>query len=185
MPDFLLHLSPVDWLQLGLGLVLLVVGRRLYWLAVAGLGFAVGFYLADQLFTSSVEMRLLVGVAAGVAGGFLALAAQRLAVGAAGFVLGAWGLAVLVQRFGADLGLVQVELWMLPAAAFGGFLGLVFSSRVFDAVLLLAAALAGATLVVSPLELTPPWPTWIWLGLVVASLAVQAGTRRRKAKLDD
>lgn len=193
MPDVLLQLSPFEWLQIALGVVLLVVGRRFFWLALAGLGFAAGLYLADQLVSASnPETRLIVALVAGLVGGFVALAAQKLAVGAAGFILGAWGTAEVLGRFGTqsfrEAGLSDLGFWIIPLAFVGGLIGLLVAGKLFSAVLVLASSWAGASLVVGPLELATSWRTWTWIGLVVAGIVIQtglgSGRRPRRARLD-
>ncbi|MFN2155172.1 MAG: hypothetical protein ACK2UX_08035, partial [Anaerolineae bacterium] len=57
------------WLSIGVGAALLLLGRRLYWLFVAGAGFVIGATLSAELLQAeSAWMRLLAAIAAGLVG---------------------------------------------------------------------------------------------------------------------
>src|SRR6266446_1724973 len=75
-------LSPIGLL---VGLVLLVYGRRLYWLFVAGIGFLTGLALAPRLLVGQPEwMILLVALILALIGALLAVVAQKFVVGLVG-----------------------------------------------------------------------------------------------------
>ena len=62
---------------LGVGLLLLVLGRKLVWLGVAGLGFFFGVACAGAFFVEhSTGVVLLMGLSGGLLGALLAVTAQ-------------------------------------------------------------------------------------------------------------
>src|SRR5437879_752879 len=80
------------------GLVLLVYGRRLYWLFVAGIGFLTGLALGPRLLVGQPEwMILLVALVLALIGALLAAVAQKFVVGLIGFLAGG-GSGVLLLR---------------------------------------------------------------------------------------
>ena len=80
-----------------IGFVMLVIGRQLFWLTVAGLGFLLGMNYATQFFQYSGEIILLVSLGAGLLGAVLAYALQRAAAGLVGF-LGGWYLSIILME---------------------------------------------------------------------------------------
>ena len=72
------------------GVGLLAFGRKLFWLFVAGVGFAAGLALTAALFKTSPAWEvLLIAFGAGLAGALLAVFLQRIAMGVGGFIGGA------------------------------------------------------------------------------------------------
>jgi hypothetical protein len=126
-------------------------------------------------------VRLFLACAAGLFGMLLAIFVQRLAVGLAGFVVGAWFAAGLL---GLDLAHAMATR---PGPALlvllAGILAAVLAVRLFDFALIALSALAGAGLIADAAHLTgPPRPFFLVL-LAVAGIAVQAGwTGRRRAR---
>ena len=80
-----------------IGAAILLFGRKLFWLFVAALGFAVGLEIAAYFMREPPQwMTLLVALGAGVLGALLAIMLQKFAIAIAGFVAGgriAWALA--------------------------------------------------------------------------------------------
>src|ERR1041385_9171955 len=74
------------------GLALLLFGRRLFWLFVAALGFAIGLQLAPYLSQNPpLWLSLLLSLGLGLLGALLAVVLQKLAIAIAGFLGGALG----------------------------------------------------------------------------------------------
>ncbi|HEY5793016.1 MAG TPA: hypothetical protein VIS74_06945, partial [Chthoniobacterales bacterium] len=78
-------------LQIGAGVILLLMGRRLFWIFVGVVGFLVGFQFGTAAFAGSPWIWLL-AVAVGLAACLLAIVLQKVAVvlagAAAGWLLG-------------------------------------------------------------------------------------------------
>ena len=143
-----------------LGVLLLAFGRRLYWLALLGVGFFAGLLAADH-FVHGVDpdIRLVAALACGVGGAALAFFAQKVAVLLAGFLAGAGAVVA-----GLPLVWPEVGPWLWPVAIVGGLIGLGFANALFDLALLLLTCAVGALLVARALPLSPA------VGTVVASV---------------
>jgi len=150
-----------------LGLVILLAGRRLFWLVVAVAGFLGGLALVVQ-FLGDQQLGwigLAIAVLAGILGAVLAVFLQRVAVAIAGFVLGGYGLAWLLSLFMVD---IQQWLWLL-IFLMGGIIGASLMMIVFDVGLIIVSSLAGAAIIVQAFPLAP------WLQLVAFVVLVAIG----------
>ena len=79
----------MDLLYIISGLILLVAGRKLFWVCIALVGFLFGLELGGEFFaTNPWWIRLGAGLAAGLVGALLAGFLQRLAFACAGFFAG-------------------------------------------------------------------------------------------------
>jgi hypothetical protein len=155
------------------GLVLLVCGRRLYWLFVAGIGFLTGLALAPDLLPGRPEwLTFLAALVAAIVGAVVAIVAQRLTIGLIGFVAGG-GIGLLLLRalrIGGD-----AQGWI--AYLIAGVIGLVLMLALFEWALILLSSLAGANLIVAGVVARFPLPQAIALvlliGLVLIGVVVQ------------
>lgn len=160
------------------GMVLLFVGRRLFWFLVGFVGFVAGLSFGPQLFEGQPGwVLLLVAVVAGVLGALLALVLQRFAVGLAGFLIGGYLLAALAE----SLGLLANTSLSWIAYIIGGILGSLLTALLFEWALILLSALAGATLIVQSVQLTGIVQALLFLALLLIGVLVQAGTSPRVA----
>ena len=76
-------------LEIALGGVLLVLGRKLFWLFVAGVGFAVGMFVTPLLLPDVPQgVTLAAAIALAVLGAVLAITVQKIAIGLVGFIAG-------------------------------------------------------------------------------------------------
>jgi len=156
------------------GVVLLLFGRRLYWLFVAGIGFLTGLALAPDLLPSRPEWLILAAaLLLAIVGAFVAIVAQRLTIGLIGFVAGG-GIGLLLLRalgFGDD-----AQGWI--AYIIAGVIGLVLMLLLFDWALILLSSLAGANLIVTGIAGRFHMPQVIALvlliGLVLIGVVVQS-----------
>lgn len=166
------------------GLVLLLAGRRLFWLLVGAVGFLFGFHLAQGwLGLDEFWLRLAVAALVGLVGAFLAVLLQRLAIGIAGFLLGGaaagWAAEVV-------FGLPEGPAWV--AFFIGGIVAAVIAGFLFELALIVLSALLGASLIV---QAAVAWPgidlgttaqAITFLVLTGVGLAVQAFQPRREAE---
>src|SRR5689334_3494754 len=106
-------MSPL--IELLLGGVVLLAGRRLYWLLVAIAGFLAGMLIVDAEFTGQPAwVTLLVACGIGILGALVALLLQRLAFALMGLFTGAYlGLAVAQA---ANLAQWSAFCWLIGAA---------------------------------------------------------------------
>jgi hypothetical protein len=132
-------------LEIVLGGVLLVLGRKLFWLFVAGVGFAVGMFVTPLLLPDAPQgVTLAAAIALAVLGALLAITVQKIAIGLVGFIAGGLIANWLLQALALDLGAVQ---WLIFIG--GGILGALLLATLFDWGLILLSSLVGANLVVS------------------------------------
>ncbi len=152
-----------------LGVLLLVAGRKLFWLALAALGFLLGWQLA-LLVVGVAEPGALVAV--GGVGGLVGLLVARLArrVGAvvAGLAVGSLlGAKVLPWT-------VWSGTWLrllLPLVT--GLIGAVLGLRLLELALRLLTAAVGAALLVGAFSLPPSLEVLLFVGLWLLGLVAQ------------
>src|SRR5256884_4627890 len=72
-----------------IGVVVLIFGRKLFWLCVAAVGFAAGFEVAPHFVHEPTPLLMLtLGLVFGFIGALLALFLQKVAIAVAGFLAG-------------------------------------------------------------------------------------------------
>jgi hypothetical protein len=166
----------MDIILILLGIVLLTLGRRLFWFFVGVVGFVAGLTLATQyLAEQPFWVILLAAVLAGLIGSTLGVFLQRLMISVAGFLAAGYVLVSLLGYFGVDLGNLT---WL--AFLVGGICGAILASLVFDLALVILSALSGATLIVQGLAAIVPGfaPTlngFLILMLFFVGIAIQTG----------
>src|SRR5574337_506763 len=162
--------------SIAVGGLLLILGRKLFWLFVAAIGFVVGMVVSTRLFDVRPEwIALVVGLILGVLGALLALVVQRVAIGVAGFLAGALIATSLVGTLGVERG-----LWFWGAAIVGGLIGALLMAALFDWALIGFSALAGASVII---DVFHPERAIAWLGLMILfaiGSAVQISMMRRE-----
>jgi hypothetical protein len=166
------------------GLLLLVLGRRLYWLFVAGIGFLYGLELAPRLMPEQSEtVIVIVALGLALAGALVAIIATKVVLGITGFVSGGGIAVLLLANLGLDSGVVALGVYLVA-----GLIGAVLLLVVFDWTLIVLSSLAGASLIVMSvgglLEIPPIAGTVLVLVLAAVGAFIQAGLRqpRRPAR---
>lgn len=161
------------------GIVLLAAGRKLYWLFVAILGFIAGMWLANMFVKTDAEwVQWVIAIGVGILGGILAVGLQKLAVGAAGFVAGGYGLVYFLETVGVNIGDVT---W--PFFIAGGVIGAVLVLAMFEFALILLSSVAGSAMVGEAFSFEGTIATFVFLGLVFLGILIQwAALRAEKRK---
>lgn len=160
------------------GVILLLFGRRLYWVFVAGVGFLTGLALAPDLLPDQPEWLILLGaLAVAIVGAVIALVAQKLTIGLIGFAAGG-GIGLALLR---ALGVVGGgSAWIVYLIA--GIAGLVLMLVVFDWALILLSSLAGSNLIIKGISTRVHLAEGTWflalMALVLVGVVVQAGLSR-------
>ena len=166
------------WLPVLLGGCLLVMGRRLFWLLIATLGFLFAFTLVQRLAPEMTEpLRVVLAIVAGLLGALLAIFAQKLAVGTSGMLFGAYSTLWLLEHYGADLGNWE---WVVLVA--GGVLAAVLALLVFDTALVVVSSILGASLLVGAARLGGLPSVILFAVLLIVGITVQLGSGRKKRK---
>jgi hypothetical protein len=111
-----------------IGAVVLIFGRKLFWLFVGSMGFAVGFHYAPYVWNvQSHGLLLVLAILTGIIGAVLSVFFQKIAVGVAGFAAGGYIIINLLDLLGLKLGHV---IW-LPYLI-GGVVGALLLYLIFD-----------------------------------------------------
>jgi Domain of unknown function (DUF4203) len=151
-----------------LGLVLLIFGKKLFWLFVAIAGFLVGMEFAGLMLPHQpLWVRLLIALGAGFLGAMLAVLVQRVAFALAGFYGGAYIALILAQVLG--LAGSTIVLFFV-----GGVVGAVFAVLIMDWAIILLSCLVGAGAIVEVLGLGRDISIIAFLALVLIGAFAQS-----------
>lgn len=157
------------------GALLLALGRKIFWFFVAALGFFAGFELATQTFhVTPTWTAILIGVAVGLVGALLATFAEKLVIGIAGFLAGAFITSRLLPQLGT-----QVQSWSWAVIVIGGVIGIVLMYVIFEWALMILSSAAGAMLIVEGFNLAGMVAIIVGIILFVIGIAFQAGLNRQ------
>ena len=152
------------------GVILLFLGRRLFWLFVACIGFAFAYTYAGQFIGSQPEY-IIVGVAIffGVIGGFFAVFFQKIAVGVSGFAAGGYISLYFFQTSGFLSGQL---IWFASIA--GGIAGAVLMIIIFDWALIVLSSMSGASMIIQAVHIDSSLDLPAYIGLIIIGCAAQA-----------
>lgn len=155
----------MDWVYVVAGGMLLLFGRKLFWLFVAIVGFLVGMmYIPELLPAQPNEVILTVSLIAGLLGALLSVLLQKFAVAVAGLIAGGYIAYYLLQTVSINVGEFQ---WLAILA--GALLGAVLAGSMYDWALILITSASGAVIATQYLRLATP------INLVVLSVLFIAG----------
>lgn len=165
------------------GALLVVAGRRLFWLFVGIAGFFAAWTLAYQyLHLRDAGTQLLVAVVAGLLGIALAIFAQKVAIALAGFLAGVYLVAAFLGVSpGAAVSLTLGQDLILLA---GGLVAAILAVWLFDVALVVLSSLVGASLVSDALQ-TGGTLRWLVVALLTAvGIALQLGWARSRRRAE-
>jgi len=165
---------PMILFRIVVGASMLILGRQLFWVFVAGMGAMFGIDVVAPVFPGQPEwMVIVIAIGAGLIGAGLAIVWQWAAAGMAGFLAGGY-----VVLYGMSvLGWVTTPFPPLPFLL-GGILGVILVVALFDWALIVLSSLAGASVIVQTLPLNPVFAPLLLCGLVAVGIAVQASLWR-------
>jgi len=159
----------MNWLNIVIGALLLLVGRRLFWLFVACVGFATGYHYAQQIgATQTPALVLVLSIAVGGLGAIIAIFFQKAAIVVAGFAAGGYVLSSLCDQFAG----IPAQMFWLPYII-GGIGGAIILFFVFDWALIFLSTLTGASLVVQIVAFNLWVEIILFLALVIGGVAFQ------------
>ena len=160
----------LGFVQLAIGSVLLLMGRRLFWLFVSGLGFFAGFQLGTVFFFNQPAwMQFVLGLFTGALGVVIMIFMQKAAVVYAGFFAGGY----LLNSIWLILGIP----WRMPIVflyVIGGVSGAVMSYLLFDQALIVMTSLVGAVFVIESIGVLPGWQLFLFVLLAVVGVIIQS-----------
>jgi hypothetical protein len=160
-----------------IGVVILFFGRKLFWLCVAAVGFAVGVEIAPLLVNDpSSLLALLIALVCGVLGAFLALFLQKVAIAVLGFLAGGKLAAAIAAAF-----FVHHAQYSTIIFVGGGIIGAILLLALFNWALIVVSSFIGAYLIQSAIVLPPTGSTLVFVALAIIGIIVQAASYRRTA----
>jgi len=166
----------IDILHILIGLILLGLGRRLFWLFVGCVGFVAGLQMAQlYLGLQPVWMVWAIALLFGLVGTLLAMFFQTLAIGLGGFAAGSTIAAYIAGMVGYTA---------VPSIIFiGGMAGVILLAATFDWALIGLSSVAGSTLIVQSLNVTSQAGMVLYAVLIVLGVVFQA-TMLRSQRLE-
>ena len=169
--------SSVTIIGVLIGVVILFFGRKLFWLCVAAVGFAVGVKIAPLLVNeSSSLLALLIALIFGVLGALLAFFLQKVAIAVLGFLAGGKLATAIAAAF-----FVQYAQYSTIIFVIGGIIGAILLLVLFGWALIVVSSFIGAYLIQSAIVLPPTGSTLVFIGLAMVGIFVQAASYRRTA----
>ncbi|MBV6396314.1 MAG: hypothetical protein HFACDABA_01912 [Anaerolineales bacterium] len=160
-----------------LGTALLIWGRQLFWLFIAGAGFMVGLQIASRAIGGPEWVGIAIGLVAAIGAALLAVFLKTIAIGVGGFLMGGAILTSLAGLLGVDTGLIYWTLFVI-----GGIGGALLISMFFDLALIWLSSLAGASLIVGAFSLDNPWRVMLFLVLLLIGVVAQARRAKEEKK---
>lgn len=165
------------WLPIGLGAVLVLFGRRLFWLMLGTLGFVLAFRLVTRFAADTPPpLTWVLAAGVGIAGAVAAIFLQRVAVGVAGFLFGGYAVFWLLEHYGVELGALE---WV--AVAVGAALAAALALAVLEEALMVLSSLLGAALLVGVSGLDALPAAILFLALVIVGVTFQNRSQPRES----
>ncbi len=159
------------------GTILLIAGRKIFWLMVGVIGFIIGVQIATRFFHGSELTMLIAGLVLGILFAGLAFFVESLAIGLAGFLGGGYILLSLAGLFGLDKGLLAWVIFIV-----GGIIGAALIAVLLDWALISISSLAGASLVVDAFHFRSATAALIFFILVIIGVAIQGSALRQEQR---
>ncbi len=136
-------------LTIVIGFLVLIMGRQIFWVFIAGLGFALGMIYGEQFYAGQPDwMLFLISSIIAILGAVLAYTLQRLAGAIAGFASGWYLTTLLMGYFRVDIGqfgeIVPIIVGIIFALLIMAF---------FDWSVIVISSLAGSAIIVSNMRL--------------------------------
>jgi len=159
----------MQWSNIVVGALLLLFGRRLFWLFVACVGFVMGAQLAVVVLgnTQPEMVVLAVAIGLGVIGAIVSLFLEKLVAGIAGFLAGGYVFYTISLQ-------TQYAAYAWPAALIGGIVGAILIVALLNWALILLSSLLGATVITQNLSLAPAVSRMVFLALLAGGIWIQA-----------
>jgi hypothetical protein len=172
---------PIAVINILIGIMVLTLGRKLFWLFVGFIGFAVGFHYAPSVWNLQSQL-LLIGLATlmGIIGAVLAVFFQKIMVGLAGFAAGGY----IAFNLSYLLGIRVDQIIWLPYLI-GGIIGMLLLFFIFDWALIFISSMAGASMIIQALSLNPRIELGLYFVLAIFGIVIQTVFYRKSSSLEE
>jgi hypothetical protein len=158
------------------GVALSTLGRKLFWLVVAGVGFLSAMALASQWLTGSPDWLIIgLGIVAGLVGALLAIFVQKVAIAVAGFLAGGFLSLGLLNLVGIQPGGISWLIFLV-----GGILGAILMAVAFNWTLIVLSSLAGASLIADALAGGRPAYAILYIVVLIVGIVIQWAILRQE-----
>ncbi|MEK6571181.1 MAG: hypothetical protein AABZ61_07420 [Bacteroidota bacterium] len=158
------------------GLCLLVLGRKLFWLFVGVIGFLAALSLSGQTLHGQPQPAVIItAIGIGLVGALLALFLQKVAIALAGFAAGGYITFILRDT----LGWGSLQYPWLPILI-GAILGAVLLSMLFEWALIILSSLIGSYLITQDLGFGSRVTLTLFIVIAISGIVIQAGAMRKK-----
>jgi hypothetical protein len=136
-----------------------------------------GLTFATTVMHSQPELViLLIAIAAGIIGAFLAIMLEGVAILIAGFLAGGYLATALAVALGVTIASGNWVIYII-----GGVIGLILVAAIFDWAIIILSVLLGTEIIMTFLASSVSAYYWlVFLGLVVVGLVVQVGIWHRR-----
>ncbi|GEM_PF-363227 len=174
-PDFYFT---AGW-QAAIGAILLLFGRKVYWLLISAAGLIAGLWTATYIWGQPNNWPvLLIALGFALAGALACLFVQRIAISLAGFVAGAY---IATTLFFADPSALDAGGWIVFLA--GGIFGAVLVQFLFGWALICLSSILGALLLAQAATHAPLAQNLLFVVLLVTGLGFQFSWNRKPTKV--
>jgi hypothetical protein len=162
----------VGTFEILVGFGMLLFGRKLFWVFVAGVGFIIAATWASGAFARESDFLILfIALVAGFIGALIAMFIRWLAIGLAGFLGGGYLVFSLLALFGMDLGRASWIFYVI-----GGVIGAILFTAFFDWTLIILSSLSGAVILTQSFAIPRPMGIISIVILFTVGIVVQART---------
>lgn len=169
LDDFFMTNVGTQFGTIVIGLAVLTLGRKLFWLATAIAGFILGLLLVVRFAGEQPEWVVLVAaIIVGVIGAVLAVVLQKVAVALAGFFLGGFAAMSLLDFLVAD-----EALWIWVIFIVGAVIGLILALSLLEVALIILSVLAGTILILQATDFGPLVTIVLFFVLIIIGIVIQ------------
>ena len=163
---------PIDFIHIIIGIIILISGRKLFWLFVGCVGFVIGFHYTPYLWNIQSHLLLMIiAIFAGIIGAVVAIFFQKIAIGLAGFAAGGYIALSLLNLIGLQISQIAWLPYLL-----GGIIGALLLFLVFDWALIIVSCFAGASIIVQTVTINPTVKLGLYCALIIIGGIIQSVT---------
>ncbi|MCK4993697.1 MAG: hypothetical protein KAS13_01450 [Candidatus Omnitrophica bacterium] len=157
-----------------LGIMLLMLGRKLFWLFSGAIAFIVGVEFIPMILPGqSSQAILIIALILSIIAIVLSFVVQKIGLGVAGFMAGGYVAMSIVNELKVTIPWLS---WVLFGA--GGIIGVVFTLILFDWALIVLSSLSGAFLIVQVAGFSLPLTKILFVLLAIIGIATQVASKK-------